>query len=551
MDLATSGNVSDDARDARESLRRGESYPRWLLVFDNADDPDDVLPYLPDPGTGGHLLITSRDQNWASVAATLQVDVYSRRESVLRLTTIVRGLTFEEAETIADLVGDLPLAIESAAAWLETTGMPVATYVDALAKETLRVLSLAQPRGYALPVAAVWSLSLQRPREQSTAAARLLELASLMSPDGIAIELFYNEAAIRALREVDPSVTDALAISSLIQPIARLSLLRVDRNELRVHRLIQEAVRAQLPVQTYEEVLHNVHRILTAARTEPDQVDDPAAWPRFARIWHHLVPARVFDCDEEHVRTLAIDRLRFLWTIGEYDRALQFAEPIVDRWIEVLGVEDRQTLAMKAQLATVHRSQGNLREAYELDVDLLETQRLVLPRGDPQTLATADGLAGDLRSRGEFDRALLLSRETYAECMEHLGPDHVRTLTTANNLAVSVRLAGDIVEARHIDQDTLTRRRAVLGPDHPNTLRSMANLGLDLLLAGELEESVRLLTDAANGLADSLGRARPQLLGHGDAAGLGTGTQRPSRGITGARRGNGGALRGEIPTAIS
>ena len=512
MGLATTGNVSDDAREALEALRRGEPYARWLLVFDNAAEPDGLAPYLPDPGTSGHLLITSRDQSWASVAAPLEVDVYSRRESVLRLTTVVRELTSEDAEAIAQLVGDLPLAVESAAAWLAATGMPVATYLEALAKETLRVLSLAQPRGYALPVAAVWNLSLRRVREQSPAAAHLLELASLMSPDGIAIELFYNEAAIEALRAVDERVTDVLAVGGLVQPIARLSLVRVDRNELRVHRLIQEAVRARFSDEEHEKIMHIVHRILTTARPVHEQVDDPTAWPRYARLWHHLAPARVYQCDEEHVRELMIDRLRFLWTIGEYDRALQFAQPIAASWIEKLGADDRQTLALMVQIATVHRDGGNLREAYQLNAATLAKLRTLLPPRHPLTLTAASGLGGDLRGQGEFDKALILDRDTHAECLEEFGSEHPRTLNAANNLAVSARLFGDIAEARRLDEVTWARRREVLGPDHPITLCSLMSRGENLLLEGEFEESVHLLTEAMNGLVDSLGRARPYTL---------------------------------------
>src|SRR5215472_2100243 len=52
---------------------------RWLLVFDNAEDPADVAPWLPG---GGHVLITSRQRGWDEVAAPVEVDVLARAESV-------------------------------------------------------------------------------------------------------------------------------------------------------------------------------------------------------------------------------------------------------------------------------------------------------------------------------------------------------------------------------------------------------------------------------------------------------------------------------------
>jgi len=522
MGLAIIGNAPDDALQAREALRRGEPYARWLLVFDNAAEPDNLLRYLPDPGAGGHLLITSRDQAWAGVAATVEVDVYTRAESVARLTSVVRHITRQDAETIAELVGDLPLAVESAAAWLATTGTPASTYLEALQAETLRVLSLEQPRGYALPVAAVWSLSLKRLREQAPAAARLLELASFMSPDGIATELFYTPTAIGALRAVDEQVTDALAIGDLVRSIARLSLMRVDMNDLRVHRLVQEAVCAQLNGWESDATVHEVHRILFAARPEPEMIDDPAVWPRYALLWHHLAPSNAVLCDEEPVRELMIDRVRFLWNIGEYHRALQLARPILDRWtrrVEKLtdkpedsALLHRQLLALQAQITAVLRAEGNLDEAYDLDAETLARQKELLTDDHPDTLETSIGMAADLRGRGEFDGALVMDQRTYADMLKILGPEHPRTLSAASNLALSSRLVGDITRARKLDTETLTIRRAVLGQYHPNTLWSLASCGLDLLAEGRYEESVPLLTESMKGLLDSLGQARPSTL---------------------------------------
>ena len=56
---------------------------RWLLVFDNAEDPADVRPWL--PGGSGHVLITSRERGWAEIAAPVEVDVLARAESVADL----------------------------------------------------------------------------------------------------------------------------------------------------------------------------------------------------------------------------------------------------------------------------------------------------------------------------------------------------------------------------------------------------------------------------------------------------------------------------------
>ena len=63
------------------------------------------------PGGGGHVLITSRERNWAEVAAPVEIDVLARAESVAILSHRFAGLTESDADQLADQLGDLPLAI--------------------------------------------------------------------------------------------------------------------------------------------------------------------------------------------------------------------------------------------------------------------------------------------------------------------------------------------------------------------------------------------------------------------------------------------------------
>ena len=97
---------------------------RWLLVFDNAENPADIAGWL--PGGGGHVLITSRERTWAEVAAPVEVDVLARAESVALLQDRMAGLGAADADRLADQLGDLPLAVAQAAGFMAETGMPAA-----------------------------------------------------------------------------------------------------------------------------------------------------------------------------------------------------------------------------------------------------------------------------------------------------------------------------------------------------------------------------------------------------------------------------------------
>ena len=74
-----------------DALRRGEPYSRWLLIFDNADQPEDLEPLIPQGP--GDVLITSRNHRWQSVVETVQMDVFTRQESTeFLLRRIPKGL---------------------------------------------------------------------------------------------------------------------------------------------------------------------------------------------------------------------------------------------------------------------------------------------------------------------------------------------------------------------------------------------------------------------------------------------------------------------------
>src|SRR5512135_430529 len=105
--LGLSGRDSGPAavNAVREELRRR---PGWLLVFDNAQRPQDLVDY--QPGGAGHVLVTSRYPGWGGLGGRLEVDVLSRHETVALLRRRLPELDETLADQLAAELGDLPLA---------------------------------------------------------------------------------------------------------------------------------------------------------------------------------------------------------------------------------------------------------------------------------------------------------------------------------------------------------------------------------------------------------------------------------------------------------
>ncbi|MCZ4122279.1 FxSxx-COOH system tetratricopeptide repeat protein [Streptomyces sp. H39-S7] len=513
LGAAVGVDMAAAAQEAVRRLSRGAPIANWLLVFDNADDPKQLAPYLPKGN--GHILITSRNQSWAQQGAPLPVDVFLRSESVDHLTGRAPALSAQEADRLAEALGDLPLAVEQAGAWIAETATPVDDYLEQLEDQTTTVLALNQPADYPDTVAATWNISIKRLREHSPASARLLELSAFFAPEPISNQLLYGREMLEALRPYDPALREKLVLGKVIREIGRFALAKIDQvgGTLQVHRLVQAVIQAQLSEEEQRTARHVVHTVLAGARPDGEEpIDDPETYPRFAIIWPHLSASEARYCSEPDTRRLLIDRVRYRWKRGDFPGAHELAQELLTVWHDRLGEDDIQYLYLRGQLANVLRSQGRFVESKEINVRLLERQRAVLGPTHPHTYITTSSLASDLAALGSYESSVVLAREAHDGFSQIFHESHRRTLSAANNLGLALRMVGRYSDARRLDQDILDRRTEVLGPDHPYTLASAERLGRDLREVGRYVDSVSLLSRTYDAHKRVLGKSFPGTL---------------------------------------
>ncbi len=114
--------------DARAALwAELDRTPGWLLVYDNADEPTQLEPFLP-AARHGDVIITSRNPAWRRIAHPVAIGPLARGESLAYVATRT-GDRPVEADTLAELLGDLPLALEQACAYIEQTRISLPDYV--------------------------------------------------------------------------------------------------------------------------------------------------------------------------------------------------------------------------------------------------------------------------------------------------------------------------------------------------------------------------------------------------------------------------------------
>ena len=523
---------------------------RWLLVFDNAENPTDITGWL--PGGAGHVLITSRERHWAEIAVPVEVDVLARSESVAILQDRVAELSDADADRLAAQLGDLPLAVAQAAGFMAETGAPAAQYLELLATQAGQLLDQAAPgSSYPRSLAATTQLIADRLDREDPAAAQLASLCAFLAPEPIPEDLFTG-APGELPAELANRAASLLAWRQTVARLARQSLARIDQHGLQLHRLTQAILRDQLTPGQAAATRERAEAILAAS--DPGDPPNPVTWPRWAQLMPHLLAAdlaatgnlalREMACnacfylvargdshtghvlasdlhqqwrehlgdDHEHTLLAANYLAWALRNMGRYAEARGLDQDALDRGRRLQGADNLNTLMFATDLANDLRELGEVEAARDLDQDTLERKRRVLGEDHPNTLNSAGSLANDLSELGEVEAARDLEQDTLERMRGVLGEDHPNTLTCANNLAADLRELGEVEAARDLDQDSLDRRRRVLGEDHPDTLTSANNLANDLRELGEVEAARDLDQDTLERKRRVLGEDHPNTL---------------------------------------
>ncbi len=483
LDVGSEANTATPA--VLRELAAGRPSDRWLLVFDNADSPDDVKKYFPTgpggpPTSVGRILVTSRNPAWADESAPLAVDVFEREESRHLLQRRSPDLDVEDADRLAAALGDLPLAVEQAATWRAVTGMPAAEYLEQLERERAELATRFPDLRHELPVAAAWRIALDRLEQTNKGALQLLGVCSYFAPEQIPWGLFANVRSTTIIPELDTALRDRTKLRRAMHQIDRFGLAKIDtdRETLHLHRLVRDVVRSRLTDDEQSVLRHGAHLVL--ASNDPNDWADPAQWARYGELYAHVVDSRAFDCDEAWVRQLVVNEAKYLWKWGAHAASRDLTRRTYDTWLAKYGEEDLETtLTISKWLGYILFVVGRFTEGAEINSRRYAVLSRIRGEDDEDTLKTLGDVAADARVRGDFGRAAELSRQVHDRLRNAYGDDDPSVLTAAHNLGVSLRLVGDFRGALALDESTVHHLTRHLGADDDSILPTRISVNID------------------------------------------------------------------------
>jgi len=504
---ASATGVEDAANAVLDALRRGDPYERWLLIFDNADQPEDMMEFLPHGA--GHVLITSRNHRWEGVVDTVAIDVFAREESVEFLAKRVpRAISAEDADRLADRLGDLPLALEQAGAVQAETGMGATEYLELLSARTQQLLSEGKPTEYPLPMTAAWSISVTSLRDKLPAAISLLRCGAFFGPEPIPRDAFTSVLPA-ARSELSPELGDLLAdrigLSKVFAELGRYALARLDvpGRTIQIHRLIQALLRDELTDGERSHLQHEVHILLAAYA--PDDYADPASWPRFTNLLGHVEPARVAECTQPAVRELALNIVRYLYSSGDYMSARTFVDRFLEAWTSESGEDHPDVFEMSLEYANVRRELGEYKAVSEFNVTMFGRAKEKLGPDNEITLRFQRGISADLRALGDFPQAREVGEQALERCEAAKGTEDPFTLRAVNNLALDYGLSSDYAGARALHERAYRGMSESAKPETATLVNVWTGLARAIRLCGDYSAAADLGEDAYAFAVETIG----------------------------------------------
>ena len=453
-----------------------------LLVFDNCEEAE-LLSKWRLPTGGCRILVTSRKNKWDQALSVdlLPLGLLERHESVLLLKQFLKSISTDEADKIAEELGDLPLALHLAGSFLCEYRKVIspADYLCQLKDETLlnhpsltgRGTSFS-PTGHELHVAKTFALSLGKLNADDSVdelAMHILARTAYFAP-GIPIP---RDLLLKTVDSSEDNFETTLQIEDALKRLGNLGFIEIEQEgSIVMHRLVASFVRnlqrdSEAKAATEMAVLTEAHRINSSG--SPSGL---LAWQPHLK----MVTNRAQKRGDERSADLSSALGYHLYAIGDYPGAYPNFQKALEINRKVLGEEHPDTASSLNNLGALLQAMGEYEGARPYYEKALEIRRKVLGEEHPDTASSLNNLGFLLRAMGDYEGA----RPYYEKALEInrkvLGEEHPDTASSLNNLAILNYYEGKFKIAFNLIHRALGVRLNVLGPDHPDTHSAQQSL---------------------------------------------------------------------------
>ena len=454
---------------------------RWLLIFDDAMDPASLRNYLPPVGDGD-IVITSQDASWPP-AQRILVDVLEADDATAFLINRTGDTDVQAAAEVASMLGQLPLALEQAAAYTVATSCGLNGYAELFKENRTDLLVRGQPSDYRKTVATTWQAAFDQLQESVPDSVTLLRLLACYGPYPVPLSVFQlqredipGEVTAAVAAQVRALLAGQLTLYDAVAALGRYSLISIPvRGTVTVHQLVQAITSDQIPIEQRPGWKDAAAALLRSALPEDPKL--PENWPTFRSLAPHVL-ATLPAADMRST-------VQFLRSSGSYGAAVVVQEHITQDALDRGGPRSSEFLTEMANFFYMKGEAGNRDEARQGLAGMLRGLKHVVDPEAPFYLQLQSQLARWTGAAGDPAKACALFRDLLPVLERVFGEKDSRTLTARFNYAAMLAEAGDPAGARDLFAAMVPIYDEVFGANDPDTLGVRASLAYSTGMAGE------------------------------------------------------------------
>ncbi|KAL8722147.1 MAG: hypothetical protein Q9181_007550 [Wetmoreana brouardii] len=511
---------------------------RWLLVIDNADNPDvDYSPYIPS-GKRGDILLSTRNLECilhATVGHELlgDLELELARELLFKTISVPESQWKEKEEAATDLIdilGSHTLAIIQAGAFIRQRLCTLEEYPSIFRQQRDELLKFYTKQNestyrnvYATFEVAAEHLQTSELPERSDALT-LLHTLAFMYNGGISEEIFQR-ASRHAFQLKDSRAADDEELYSLSKRhVARLPEYIQQEwsrpsNRLRWRKALQTLY--SLSVITVAEdngpITISLHPLVHAwAKERQDPQTQSRAWqsaattlalsceghydfcPFFVIMQPHVRACVSHEVEKytQNMSAIEIAQILFqlaylLYRTGDHSSFSSLVQQTRLIIRQKHGVGRGIVIQVLVFTGRVALQQGDFGKAVKLRERVVKIEEK-LAEDDPDRLTSQHELACAYQANGQIDKAIKLL-EHVVNIQEKLAKDHPARLVSQHTLARAYQAGGRIDEAVKLLEHVVKIRIEKLAEDHPHRLVSQHELAAAYQANGRIDEAIKLL----------------------------------------------------------
>ena len=493
-----------------------------LIVFDNVEDINDLRGFVP---TGEGLRVvatTTNDKGWNYQGwDPIRIGVFDRETSIDYLLTVTNSADRETAYSLAERLGNLPLALTQAAASARNGDLSLARYLDRLdSYGSERAIRPVPGDYYADDVATTLCMAIEDALENLADPARRharrqLGALALLAESGVptrwldpTVEQQDDQELQDANQAEDEDAHDALTElihRSIVQQSA-------DGSTTMLHRLQAQAFRESWDKIEAAEANHAAAQILTEVNIDSIALADTERRRNNTRdLMYQLRSIRnqthSFSLIKQSGYLEATDHaIRNAGLLG-IEREIIALHNVVDILSDIYGKYNETVQILRNDLADVYLTQGSMSMAQKLRT-AGKFGRIITFQGDiDDTVLAHITKASEQESAHDHLGAIEEYKLALQACPPAAGIDTRYIATIGHALARLYSESNRIEEALAEYEKAIEEGPALLGPGHPSTDWLRRELATLLIAEGRFTEAIQLLNEAYSNFSNTFGNA--------------------------------------------